>query len=89
MIVEEQIEGVLCRYHPNPDDPKYTASWILTPDGEIKAFSMTEVSREFAGEFAAWVQSQQQPLKAYTAVRSVDNVIRRFGFKEFTRRHDD
>ena len=86
MIVEEKIAGTLCRYHPDPNDPKYTVSWICTKDGEIKGFMMTEISRDFGVEFAAWVQAQEKPLKVVTAIRSIAAIAKRFGFVELEKK---
>jgi len=86
MIVEEKITGTLCRYHPGSKDPKYTVSWILTDDNEIKGFMMSEIARGFGVEFAAWVQQQRKPLRVMTAVRSVATMAKRFGFVELEKK---
>ena len=85
MIVEEKITGTLCRFHPDEAEPEYTATWILTDDGEIKAFTMVKISRKFGPEFAAWVQAQKRPLKVITAIRSIHNILKRFDFIELVK----
>jgi hypothetical protein len=86
MIIEEKIIGTLCRYHPDPKDPKYTVSWILTDNNEIKGFMMSEIARGFGAEFAAWVQRQKKPLRVVTAVRSIASIAKRFGFVELEKK---
>lgn len=85
MIVEERISGTLCRLHPDPDKPDYTAQWILTNDGEIKGLMSVGAKYGWVKEFGAWCRQQPGPLRLSTAVHGIKLIMKRFGFTELTR----
>lgn len=86
MICEEKdIQGTLYRYHPDEDSPMFTASWLVTLDGEIKAFMCIKPDRDFALAFGSWVNGYPGKLKLTTATKSVKRVMKQFGFVEMNR----
>jgi hypothetical protein len=86
MIVEEKdISGTLYRFHPDPDDPKYTAQWIVTDMFEIKGMMILKPSRQFLIEFHKWLDGCTGKLNCSTAVESIERAMKRFNFKELER----
>ena len=87
MIITEVISGpiTLCRLHPDPESPEYSAQWILTESGEIKGLMAINAKPAWVLEFGAWCREQKGPLKISTSNRAIEWIMRRFGFVKMVR----
>jgi hypothetical protein len=82
IITEEAVSGTIYRYHPDENSSVYTAQWIVTHYGEIKGLMCISPTIETVKAFGAWCHQYDGKLKLSTAVESILNTSRRFGFVE-------
>jgi len=86
MVIEERVNGTLCRVHLDEQSAHYSAQWILSDNGEIQGLMIIDNAGAVFKEFGAWVQVQVKPLRLKTSIRSVRNIVKRFGFVEMERK---
>jgi len=88
MIVKEPVCGELYRYHPDSEDNRYAAQWTVS-DGEIKGFMILPMTldekRKFKMEMHTWLDSYDGKLKCFTAISSIEKIMKQFGFKELSK----